>query len=123
MGGHSLGPICLLGRVKRDASGWNRSRSGVILKPRSKREKGESSQQFAEMSKVKVDRTGAIHLNGRVVTMEALTQELARLKQSIGAVWYYRENPQGEPPPQALAVVKAIIDAQLPVRMVERDFE
>ena len=58
-----------------------------------------TAQQFAEISKVKVDRSGAIYLNGRIVTIEALKEEFARLKSGNGAVWYYRENPQGEPPP------------------------
>jgi len=84
---------------------------------------GESSQQFGEIAKVKVNQTGTIYLNGKVVTIEALKQEFARLKQGNGAVWYYRENPQGEPPPQAMAVIQAIIDANLPVRVMERDFE
>jgi hypothetical protein len=85
--------------------------------------KGEPSQQFAEIAKVKVDRTGTIYLNGKSVTIDALKQEFARLKHGNGAVWYYRENPQGDPPPQAMAVVQAIVDAQLPVRLMERDFE
>ena len=84
---------------------------------------GESSQQFGEVAKVKVNQTGTIYLNGKVVTIEALKQEFARLKQGNGAVWYYRENPQGEPPPQAMAVIQAIVDAHLPVRLTERNFE
>ena len=83
----------------------------------------DTAQQFAEVSKVKVDRAGTIYLNGKIVTIEALKQECARLKHANGAVWYYRENPQGEPPPQAMAVIQAIIDANLPVRVMERDFE
>jgi hypothetical protein len=84
---------------------------------------GESPQQFGEIAKVKVNRTGTVYLNGKVVTIEALKQEFARLKHTNGAVWYYRENSQGEPPPQAMAVIQAIIDAQLPVKLMERDFE
>ena len=84
---------------------------------------GESSQQFGEIAKVKVNQAGTIYLNGKVVTIESLKQEFARLKQGNGAVWYYRENPRGEPPPQAMAVIQAIIDANLPVRLMERDFE
>ena len=84
---------------------------------------GETGQQFAEISKVRVDRTGTIYLNGKIVTIEGLQQELSRLKQGNGAVWYYRENPQGEPPPQAMAVIQAIVDAHLPVRLTERNFE
>jgi len=84
---------------------------------------GDTVQQFGEISKVKVDRANTIYLNGKIVTIEGLKQEFARLKQGNGAVWYYRENPHGEPPPQAMAVIQAIIDAHLPVRVMERDFE
>jgi biopolymer transport protein ExbD len=80
-------------------------------------------QQFAEIAKVKVDQAGTIYLNGRIVKIEQLRQEFARLKQANGAVWYYRQNPEGEPPPQAMAVIQAIIDASLPVRLLERDFD
>ena len=84
---------------------------------------GDTAQQFTEISKVKVDRAGTIYLNGKVATIESLKQEFARLKHANGAVWYYRENSQGEPPPEAMAVIQAIIDAHLPVRLMERDFE
>ena len=84
---------------------------------------GDTTQQFGEISKVKIDRAGTIYLNGKTVTIEELKKEFARLGQADGAVWYYRENQRGEPPPQAMAVIQAIIDAHLPVRLMERDFE
>ncbi|MFQ5545714.1 MAG: hypothetical protein ACE5FE_07035 [Acidiferrobacterales bacterium] len=80
-------------------------------------------QEFAEIAKVKVDRAGTIYFNGKTVTTEELKQEFARLKQSKGAVWYYRENPQGEPSAQAMEVIQAIVDAQLPVKLLEKDFD
>lgn len=80
-------------------------------------------QQFAEIAKVKVDQRGTVYLNGKTVTMEELKREFARLSQANGAVWYYRENPQGEPSAQAMTVIQAIIDASLPVRLVEKDFD
>jgi hypothetical protein len=83
---------------------------------------GSEVQRFGEIAKVKVDSAGVIYLNGTLVTIEALKQEFARLKQVNGAVWYYRENPQGQPTPQAMAVIQAIIDAKLPVKVLERDF-
>lgn len=75
------------------------------------------------IAKVKVDRTGAIYLNGKTVTLEELKDEFARLRQAGGSVWYFRENPQGEPPAQAMAVIQAIVDAQLPVKLLEKDFD
>lgn len=80
-------------------------------------------QEATEIAKVKVTRAGMIYLNGKLVGPEELKQEFARLKQANGAVWYYREDPHAEPPPQAMAVVEAIVEAQLPVRLLEEDFD
>lgn len=80
-------------------------------------------QGAAAIAKVKVDRAGAIFLNGKTVTLEELRNEFARLKEAGGTVWYFREDPQGEPPAQAMAVIQAIVDAQLPVRLLEKDFD
>jgi len=86
-------------------------------------QKREGVQEFAEIAKVKVTRGGTIYLNGKTVSIEELRQEFAGLKQAGGAVWYYRENPEGEPPPQAMAVIEAIVETKLPVKLVEKDFE
>lgn len=86
-------------------------------------ERRPAAQEATEIAKVKVTRAGMIYLNGKLVALEELKREFARLKQASGAVWYYRENPQGEPPPQAMAVVEAIVEAQLPVRLLEEDFD
>ena len=75
------------------------------------------------IAKVKVDRSGTIYLDGTAVTLDELHQAFARLKQDGGAVWYYREDPEGEPPPQAMDVMQAVVDAQLPIRLMEEDFE
>ncbi|MEE8624716.1 MAG: hypothetical protein V3T19_05195 [Acidiferrobacterales bacterium] len=80
---------------------------------------GEST----EIAKVKVTQAGTIYLGGKFVTLGELKQELARLKQVNGTVWYYRDNPQGEPPPQAMAVIQAIVAAKIPVKMHEKDFD
>lgn len=83
----------------------------------------EADLQFAKIDKVKVDKSGTVFLNGKNVTVEELRKEFAKLKKANGAVMYYRENPQGEPPAQALEVMQAIIDAKLPVQLVEKDFD
>jgi hypothetical protein len=80
-------------------------------------------QESADIAKVKVTQAGTIYLDGKTVTMAELEQEFARLKQAHGVVWYYRENPQGDPPPQAMAVIEAIVEKKLPVKLVEKDFE
>jgi len=82
-----------------------------------------AEQKLGEIAKVKVDRAGRIYLNGRIVTLENLKRELSRLHKANGAVWYHRENPYQDPPPEALAVLQAIIDARLPVKLLEKDFD
>ncbi len=37
-----------------------------------------------------------------------------------GGVWYHRQNPASEPPPQGPAVIQMIIKHQLPVSMSSR---
>ena len=82
-----------------------------------------AGREFGEIAKVKVDRAGRIYLNGRIVTLENLKRELSRLHKVNGAVWYHRENSHQDPPPEALAVLQAIIDARLPVKLLEKDFD
>ena len=82
-----------------------------------------AGREVGEIAKVKVDRAGRIYLNGRIVTLENLKRELSRLHKVNGAVWYHRENPHQDPPPEALAVLQAIIDARLPVKLLEKDFD
>lgn len=82
-----------------------------------------AEQKFGEIAKVKVDRAGRIYLNGRIVTLEDLKRELSRLYKVNGAVWYHRENPHQDPSPEALTVLQAIIDARLPVKLLEKDFD
>jgi len=82
-----------------------------------------AGREFGEIAKVKVDRAGRIYLNGRIVTLENLKRELSRLHKVNGAVWYHRENPHQDPPPEALAVLQAIINARLPVKLLQKDFD
>ena len=82
-----------------------------------------AEQKFGEIAKVKVDRAGRIYLNGRITSLESLKREFSRLRKVDGAVWYHRENRGQEPPPETLAVLQAIIDARLPVKLLEKDFD
>ena len=82
-----------------------------------------AEQKLGEIAKVKVDRAGRIYFNGRIVSLEYLKREFSRLHKVDGAVWYHRENPHQDPPPEALVVLQAIIDARLPVKLLEKDFD
>ena len=72
-------------------------------------------------------RTGDIYLNDTLVSLEDLKREFARLREVNGAVWYYRDDPDQEPSTQAApivdAVMQAIVEARIPVRLAKEDAE
>jgi hypothetical protein len=69
------------------------------------------------VAKVSVYADGRIALDGRDVQIAELRSRFAKLSRDKGAVWHFREASSKEPPPNATLVIKAIIDAQLPVSM------
>lgn len=78
---------------------------------------GAQGRPFA---KVSVTSAGAVRYDGRAVSLPELRRELASLAKAKGEVWYHRENPAAEPPPEALAVIDAIMQARLPVRFATK---
>jgi uncharacterized protein len=72
---------------------------------------------------VKVDKAGGVYLNGRHVTASELAKGFAELKKLDGTVWYYRENPELDAPPQALEVIRLAADAQVSIVLLAVDFE
>jgi hypothetical protein len=77
----------------------------------------------AVIARVKVRRSGEVLLDGRPTDLKELRRVFDRLKKEGGGVWYYREDPAGEPPAEAMVVIQAVIDAQLPIRLCEEDFD
>jgi hypothetical protein len=59
--------------------------------------------------------SGRLLMNGKETSLSEIKKALGKAKDDRGPVWYYRENPQSEPPPQAMEVVKLIIANNLPV--------
>jgi hypothetical protein len=59
-------------------------------------------------------------MNGHQTSLAQLKTEFARLSTAGGTVQYSRDNPAADPPPIAMEVVKAIVDAKLPVQMVQK---
>jgi hypothetical protein len=72
------------------------------------------------IAKIRVDGEGMVTLDGAPIGLEALRAELTRLKEAGGVVWYYREDAAGEPPESAMAVIRAVVDAGLPISMSTR---
>ena len=77
----------------------------------------------AVVAKVAVKEDGALFFNGTKVAISDLGRLLAPIKEKGGVVWYYRANPDGEPPPNAMDVLKVIMAQRLPTKLfVKEDF-
>jgi biopolymer transport protein ExbD len=67
--------------------------------------------------KIAITESGQISANGRPTTIEALSPMLRELARNKGEVWYYRQKPEADPHPNAMKVLKAIVDQNLPIRL------
>ncbi|MBI3778006.1 MAG: hypothetical protein HY274_03675 [Gammaproteobacteria bacterium] len=61
--------------------------------------------------------TGKVLLDGKESNLPEVKRALGKARSEKGMVWYYRENGKGEPPPQAMEVMKLIIENNLPISM------
>ena len=71
----------------------------------------------SEIAKVTVSADGKIYFNQRVETIDELRSEFQKLKSAHGAVWFVDQSSSGPSWQQGQTVKKAIIDAQLPMKM------
>ena len=74
----------------------------------------------APVIKVAVFADGHITADGSPATIDSLRESFKKLAEQKGAVWYYREAGQSEPPPQGMEVIKAVVAARLPIRLSSR---
>jgi hypothetical protein len=65
--------------------------------------------------RIYVDGGGVITVNGQVASVADLPQKLSSLKPRPTEVCYSRANAQGEPPPEVMAVIQAIMALRVPV--------
>jgi hypothetical protein len=79
------------------------------------RMKAQTKPGESVVGRIAVTGNGTVSFDGAVVTMDALKQKLSDLKKRNGVVWYYREASKDDPPPQAMQVMKLIIDNRLPI--------
>ena len=70
--------------------------------------------------KIAITASGQISADGRPTTLEALIPMLRELAKNKGEVWYYRQAPEADPHPNAMKVLKAIVDQNLPVRLATK---
>ncbi len=78
---------------------------------------GDGAVRVRPVARVSVNAEGEIFLDDREVSLDELTKALADLRERDGEVWYHRESVDGVAPPQATAVMKAVLDTKLPIRL------
>jgi biopolymer transport protein ExbD len=78
-------------------------------------QKEEAAKPNMNTLKIKVSAAGEITIDGQAASLDQTATKLADLKKANGAVLYHRENPQGEPHPNAMKVIKLVTDNQLPI--------
>jgi hypothetical protein len=61
--------------------------------------------------------SGRVLLNGNEGTLPDVKEALEKAKSEKAVVWYYREDGKGEPSPQAMEVIKLVIENNLPISM------
>ena len=71
----------------------------------------------AEPLAIYVAQSGQITIGESVVTLEEAQQQIAALAGTSTVIRYSRANPGGDPPPNAMEIIAAIIEAELPVQM------
>ena len=64
--------------------------------------------------------SGAVYLDGEPVSIEELGTKLESLKADRPVVWYYREAAGAEPPPEAMQVMKLVVDSKLPISLCSK---
>ena len=74
----------------------------------------------APVLKVAVFADGRLTVDGTAATIQSLQASLRTLSEKHGVVWYYREAGKQEPPPIAMDVMKAVVEARLPIRLSSR---
>jgi hypothetical protein len=79
-----------------------------------------ASSSNADVLKIAVFTDGRLAVNGKAASLDELRSSLKQLSGINGAVWYYREAGDQEPPPIAMEVMKAVVEARLPIRLSSR---
>jgi hypothetical protein len=92
----------------------------VLVFASCKRHRQDAMSSSGPVVKIAVFADGRLTVDGSAATVESLRASLKHTAETHGTVWYYREAGQQEPPPVAMQVMQAIVEAQLPVRLSSR---
>jgi hypothetical protein len=67
--------------------------------------------------RLSVLKSGKVFLDDREGDLGEVKKALGKAKLDNGVVWYYRENGESEPPPQAMEIIKLILEYNPPISM------
>jgi hypothetical protein len=67
--------------------------------------------------RISVLTSGKVLLDGKESNLPEVKKTLGRARSEKAVVWYYRESGKGEPPQQAMEVIKLVIENNLPISM------
>ena len=70
--------------------------------------------------RISVLSSGRVLLDGKKATVTKVRKALAKTSSEKGTVWYYRESGKGEPPIQAIEIVKLVVGNRLPISLSSR---
>ena len=73
-----------------------------------------------KVARIRVSRAGEIWCDDVRTSLAELGSRLAQLRAAQGVVWYYREEAGDEPAPEAMAVVRMVVEQRLPISMSTR---
>ena len=72
------------------------------------------------VTRIRVSRDGQIWCDDVRTSLVDLGPRLAPLRAAQGVVWYYREEAGDDPAPEAMAVVRMVVEQRLPISMSTR---
>lgn len=72
------------------------------------------------VTRIRVSRDGQIWCDDVRTSLADLGPRLAQLRAAQGVVWYYREEAGDDPAPEAMAVVRMVVEQRLPISMSTR---
>jgi len=67
--------------------------------------------------RISVLSSGRILLEGKKATLVTVNKALAKAQSAGKPVWYYRESGKGEPPIEAIEIVKLVVAHKLPISL------
>jgi hypothetical protein len=67
--------------------------------------------------RISVLASGKVLVDGKESSLAEVKKALGKARSQKAVVWYHRESGKGEPPQQAMEVIKLVIENNLPISM------